>query len=77
MADADYIKARHKLIPAALKITSEALGIGLTALHTEDSGTVGKSFDYSGFSGDRSKVMPVFLATMDQLYAESQQEVAA
>ena len=32
MADADYIKARHKLIPAALKITSEALGIGLAAI---------------------------------------------
>lgn len=77
MADADYIKARHKLIPAALKITSEALGIGLTAFHTDNSGTIGKSFDYSGFSGDCSKVMPVFLATMDQLYEESQQEVAA
>ena len=43
MADADYIKARHKLIPTALKITSEALGIGLTAFHTDNSGTVGKS----------------------------------
>ena len=74
MADADYIKARHKLIPIALKITSEALGIGLTALHTDNSGTVGKSFDYSGFCGDCSKVMPVFFATMDRLYAESQEE---
>ena len=74
MADADYIKARHKLIPTALKITSEALGIGLAAFHTDNSGTVGKSFDYSGFSGDCSKVMPVFFATMDRLYAESQEE---
>ena len=74
MADADYIKARHKLIPTALKITSEALGIGLTTFHTCNSGTVGKSFDYSGFCGDCSKVMPVFFATMDQLYAESQEE---
>ena len=73
-ADQDYIKARHTLIPAALKITSEALGIGLTAFHTDNSGTVGKSFDYSGFHGDCSKVMPVFFATMDRLYAESQEE---
>lgn len=75
-ADQDYIKARHRLIPQALKITSEALGIGLTINHTNNTGEIGKGFDYAGFSGDPSKVMPVFLATMDQLYAEQQQSAA-
>lgn len=62
-ADQDYIKARHRLIPQALKITSEALGIGLTINHTNNTGEIGKGFDYAGFSGDPSKVMPVFLTT--------------
>lgn len=77
MADQDYIKARHKLIPAALKITSDALGIRLVGGHTPNCGDIGKAFDYAGYHGDPSKVMPVFLATMDQLYAESQEGVAA
>lgn len=69
--DIDYIKARHKVLPEAMRITSKALGIGITINHTRNSGEVGGSFDYSGFDGDCSKVMPVFLATMDQLYQES------
>jgi hypothetical protein len=75
MQDLEYIKARHRLIPEAMKITSEALGIGLLINHTRDSGSVGKAFDYNGFHGDESKVMPLFMATMDRLYWEEQQRV--
>lgn len=77
MADQDYIKARHKLIPVAMKIVSDAFGIKLSSGHNPNSGEVGKSFIFSSYHGDGAKVSTAFLATMDQLYAESQQEVTA
>lgn len=76
-ADQDYIKARHKLIPVAMKIVSAEFGVQLSdGNNSANSGEVGKSFVYASCPGKGKEIGAAFLATMDQLYAESQEETA-
>ena len=72
--DIEYVRARHRVIPEAMRITAQAMGIGLLPNNSHNGGEVGGVFDFHNFGGDSAKVTQVFLAEVQRLYEEGQRE---